>query len=267
MTRPTLRAQAGDLSVAYSEVSAPAGAPTLFLVHGNWSSHVWWERVLDVFEARGQARVIAYDLRGRGASVGPDNGYTMREHAVDLFAFADALGVEDFHVVGHSLGSAIAMEAALWRPTRIASLAAFAPSWIDGMPLMFNNPAQQRALTAPGVLERALAPLAPSMPRDDFWRRCVAEGGRQRIVAAERNLSALSAWRPGDALRALEMPCVAVTGERDVLTGGAVARRVAEALRTELLVIPVVGHCVPMEAPERTVDILTELTQRTARAA
>lgn len=264
MSYPLRRVRAGSLHAAYSEV--PGSGRPIILVHGNWSSRVWWEAVLRALEGRG-VRVLAYDLRGRGDSEGPDNGYTMREHAEDLFAFADALGVGDFHLVGHSLGSAVAFEAALWQPARVTSLAAFGPSWIDGMPAFFNHPHQQRALATPGVLERALAPLAPSMPRDDFWRRCVAEGAKQRVVAAERNLAALTAWRPGDALGALTMPRTVITGELDVLTGGAVAKRVAEALGTELVTFAGAGHCVPMEAPERSVQALLELTTRSARAA
>lgn len=257
---PTQLIAVADLRVAYAEVNPEAAGTPVMLLHGNWSSHVWWELVLRALDGHG-VRAIAYDLRGRGATQGPDNEYRIADHARDLFALADALGVERFHVAGHSLGSAIAFEAALQKPARISSLAAFAPSWIDGMPAVFNQPQQQLALTDRATLERALMPLAPSAPRDALWARCVDDGVLQRVTAAERNLAALSAWRPGDALRALEMPRVVVTGTLDFLTGGENAQRVADALRTQLQVYPDVGHCMPLEAPARCADELLQLAR------
>lgn len=256
---PVRTARARDLDIAYVEVNPEAKGPPVFLVHGNWSSRVWWEPVQRALLGKG-LRAIAYDLRGRGLTQGPDNEYEIADHAADLFALADALGVETFHVAGHSLGSAIAFEAALEQPQRIASLAAFAPSWIDGMPAIFNQPHQQRALANRAILARALAPLAPSAPKDDLWERCVDDGTLQRLVAAEKNLAALTKWTPGDALNVFEMPRLAVTGTLDVLTGGASARRVAEAMRTPLIVYEGVGHCMPLEAPERCAADLRALT-------
>lgn len=255
---PTRFVQAGDLDVAFAEVNPGAAGPPLLLVHGNWSSHIWWELVLRQLESSA-LRVVAYDLRGRGQTKGPDNDYAIADHAADLFALADALGAETFHVAGHSLGSAVAFEAALERPERIASLAAFAPSWIDGLPAVFNQPHQQQALANRAVLDRALRPLAPSAARDALWERCIDDGVLQRVVAAERNLAALTAWTPGDALQRLTMPRVVVTGTLDVLTGGHNAQRVAEALRTELVVYQGVGHCMPLEAPERCAAELLRL--------
>lgn len=251
--------RAGDLNVAYAEVNADAPGLPLILVHGNWSSRAWWEPVLHELIGKG-VRAVAYDLRGRGQTEGPDNDYAIADHATDLFAFADAIGAPVFHLAGHSLGTAIAFEAALQKPARLATLAAFAPSWIDGMPAVFNQPHQQRVFASRTILESALAPLAPSAPKDDVWTRCVDAGHRQRMIAAERNLAALTAWKPGDALRAVSMPRVVITGTLDVLTGGKSAQRVAEALRTELLVYEGVGHCMPLEAPARCANDLIELT-------
>lgn len=263
---PCLRVRAGDLDIAYAEVNPSAGGAPLILVHGNWSSRTWWEPVLHELVGSG-VRVVAYDLRGRGDTEGPDNDYAIADHAADLFAFADAIGAPEFHLAGHSLGSAVAFEAALEKPARITTLAAFAPSWIDGMPAVFNQPHQQRVFASRTILERALAPLAPSAPKDEVWERCVDAGHRQRMIAAERNLAALTAWRPGDALHALTMPRLVVTGTLDVLTGGKSAARVADALRTTLRVYDGVGHCMPLEAPARCAQDLLNLTQRERKVA
>ena len=255
---PVSFAEARGLRVAYAEINADASGLPLFLVHGNWSSHVWWELVLRELEGS-NVRTIAYDLRGRGDTTGPDNDYRIADHAADLFALADALGAPVFHLAGHSLGSAIAFEAVLERPERIASLAAFAPSWIDGLPAVFNQPHQQHALKNRAVLDRALAPLAPTAPKDALWARCVDAGMQQSVIAAERNLAALTEWAPGEALRAVTVPRVVVSGTLDVLTGGSNARRVADVLCTDLIVYEDVGHCMPLEAPRRCAEQLQSL--------
>src|SRR5579859_5702296 len=58
-------------------------------------------------------QVVALDLRGRGKSdVTPPGSYGWQSHARDAFAVADALGVERFSLIGHSMGGAVAMAAA-----------------------------------------------------------------------------------------------------------------------------------------------------------
>ncbi len=103
---PAVRAR--DLLVHYLERGT--GEPAV-LVHGNWATSSWWEPVLDRLPAA--VRGIAPDLRGRGRTAGPDSDYSIPSLAGDLAAFADPLGLERFHLVGHSLGSAVAMELAL----------------------------------------------------------------------------------------------------------------------------------------------------------
>lgn len=239
-------AQAGDLQVHFEERGT--GTPVI-LIHGNWSTCAWWEPTLDRTPAG--TRAIAYDLRGRGSTVGPDSSYSIPSLAQDLGRFADALGLEKFHLVGHSLGSAIAMEFAREAPERVLSLTAVSPSWIDGMPAKFRVPAQQEALKANrDLLARALRPLAPQGPFGPFWDRLVDEGHAQRLEAAVANLEALTEWAPGDALSGLPVPATVICGSRDLLVGAETPVRVAKVLAAERVELEGVGHCAPIEAPD-----------------
>lgn len=114
---------ANDLNVHYIE--AGEGVPIVF-VHGNWTTSLSWRPVLERLPEG--YRGVAYDGRGRGETTGPDNDYTMSELAADLLAFADALGLDSFHLVGHSLGSGIAMQFALDHPERLRSLVVVSPA-------------------------------------------------------------------------------------------------------------------------------------------
>ena len=250
--------QAGDLDVYYHE--AGSGAPVV-LVHGNWATSSWWEPVLARLPAAGGGalRGLAYDLRGRGRTTGPDSDYTMPAMAADLRAFCDALGLDAVHLVGHSLGSAVAMQFMLESPERVRSLLAVAPAWVDGMPAAYNVPASQEALAAdPALRARSLRALAPTAPDDAYWARLVAESRSQRLTAALRNLPALVAWQPGDRLRAAGVRALVVSGDRDPLTGGAPAVRAAAALGARHVVLPGVGHSPPIEAPDAFVALLVD---------
>lgn len=252
---PMLRA--ADLDVHFLEAGDPAGVPVLF-VHGNWGTASWWEPLLARLPAG--YRGLAYDLRGRGTTAGPDSSYAIDALAADLLAFATAAGADRFHVVGHSLGTAVAMQAALDAPERILSLAAIAPAWVDGMPPAYNVPAGQIAIKDDaGLFASALKPLAPTAPDDDYWRRLVREGHGQRISAALLNLDALLAWRPGDRLGAIPAPTLVIAGALDPLTGGANAERAAAALGARLVTLDGAGHSPNIEAPDRVSALLTDL--------
>jgi pimeloyl-ACP methyl ester carboxylesterase len=249
--------RAAGLDVHYIEAGDPAGVPIIF-VHGNWGSASWWEPLLARLPAG--HRGIAYDVRGRGATTGPDSSYAIDALAADLLAFASTLRAERFHLVGHSLGTAIAMQAALDAPDRVRSLAVIAPAWVDGMPAAYNAPAVQIAMKNDEALfAAALKPLAPTVPDDDYWKRLVRQGHAQRLAAALGNLDALLAWRPGDGLAAITAPRLVIVGALDPLTGGANEERAAAALGTKLVTLGGVGHSPNVEVPDQVAGRLAEL--------
>jgi len=252
---------ANDLRVYYVEKGA--GEPVLF-VHGNWSTALSWKPLLDHLPE--DYRGIAYDVRGRGRTEGPDNSYTMPELADDLLAFADALGQDKFHLVGHSLGSAIAMQFALYHADRLLSLVIVAPAWVDGMPAAFDVPAAQETLKAnKEIFSQAYKAMMPTFADDAFFKELVDEGHEQRLEATLRNLPALVNWRPGDKLRGIGVPSLVISGALDILTGGANAERAAEALGTRHIRMEGIGHSPNIEAPDTFVGLLTDFLSNAER--
>lgn len=246
--------QSGDLKVNYMDKGE--GDPVVF-VHGNWGSLSWWEPLIDRLPKGYWG--IAYDMRGRNKTEGPDNDYTIPELSADLYAFVGALGLDRFHLVGHSLGTAVVMQAALDDPRRVKTVTAIAPAWVDGMPPAFNLPERQVAFKADPVLFAvSLKALAPGIPEDDYWKRLVQEGFSQRIEAAVRNLPALVDWHPGDTLRETGIPALVIVGTADPLTGGN-ADRAAMALGAKLVVMEGIGHSPNVEAPDEVMKHLLDL--------
>lgn len=95
--------------------------PAVVLIHGLAASMYSWRYTIDPLVQAGY-RVIAYDNRGFGFSDMPDHGYTNADYVHLLFGLLDSLGVSDAILVGHSMGGAIAADAALARPDRVRGL-------------------------------------------------------------------------------------------------------------------------------------------------
>jgi pimeloyl-ACP methyl ester carboxylesterase len=91
----------------------PRDAPVLIFLHGFPESHRTWRHQLPHFATR--FRCIAPDQRGYRGSSKPQavEAYTPDKLIADIFALADALEVDEFTVVGHDWGGAIAWGVAL----------------------------------------------------------------------------------------------------------------------------------------------------------
>jgi pimeloyl-ACP methyl ester carboxylesterase len=111
------------LQVRVVETGPPDGPPVL-LLHGWACSAYSWRHQLPALAAAG-LRAIAVDLKGHGLTdkpLGPDE-YTREAMTTFATETADALGLDRFALVGHSLGGGIATRFALAHPGRVTSLA------------------------------------------------------------------------------------------------------------------------------------------------
>ncbi len=116
--RPTSFVSVNGVRLAYREWPGERG-PLVCLPHltGHKGSFNWLaERLAPDY------RVLAVDLRGRGESDRPADGYGFAYHARDVLALADALRLESFAVVGHSFGATAAAYLASIRPDRVQAV-------------------------------------------------------------------------------------------------------------------------------------------------
>ena len=107
------------LTMSYVETGPANGRPVIFL-HGITDSSVSFSRVLPLLDK--SFRVFSLDQRGHGDSDRPESGYEMKDFASDVAAFMDAKGISKAVIVGHSMGSFVAMQAALDHPQRVERL-------------------------------------------------------------------------------------------------------------------------------------------------
>lgn len=98
----------------------PGKGPAIVCIHGLTANHTCWASMADILSP--DYRLIAYDLRGRGDSDKPEQGYTLETHGRDLGGLLDHYGLRKAVVMGHSLGAHIALRFAATAPARVSRL-------------------------------------------------------------------------------------------------------------------------------------------------
>ena len=99
---------------------AEGDGPALLMVQGAGVIGEGWRPQTDALRSR--FTVVAFDNRGIGQSSLPPGRLSIEAMALDATAIADALGLERFHLVGHSMGGLIAQRVAVSVPEKILSL-------------------------------------------------------------------------------------------------------------------------------------------------
>jgi pimeloyl-ACP methyl ester carboxylesterase len=110
----------------YAERIGAQTGPLVVCVHGISANLYAFRALAPALSAGGARRVVAIDLRGRGASEATARGtYGIESHARDVLAVAEHLDVDTFHLVGWSMGAVIGLQIAGSRPAaaRLGSLA------------------------------------------------------------------------------------------------------------------------------------------------
>jgi pimeloyl-ACP methyl ester carboxylesterase len=237
----------------------PKLAPLVFL-HGAAFDHSVWQWQSRYFAHHGFS-VLAVDLPGHGRSPGAVRA-TIGEWADWVAAFFDAAGLSRVALVGHSMGSLIALETAIRFAHRVDKLAlvgtsvpmpvgeAFLAAAADDSPAAFDME------VAWGHARGAALAQSP-VPGTVLLGASRALNGRARNGVLHADLAACHAYAaPEEALGALAMPVLVLAGSRDQMTpwraGEALAKRIPHA-RFERLDS---GHSMMSEAPRATLDAL-----------
>jgi pimeloyl-ACP methyl ester carboxylesterase len=115
--------RSGDADIAYETTGS--GDPLIMIMGFLADSRMW---ALQTAAFADHFTCITFDNRGVGASSRPPGPYSMEQMAGDAIAVMDDLGLDQAHVLGVSMGGAIAQHVALKVPERIRSLV-LAATW------------------------------------------------------------------------------------------------------------------------------------------
>jgi pimeloyl-ACP methyl ester carboxylesterase len=254
----------GEVDLAVEAFGDPAD-PTILLIAGRSSPMDWWDAELCERLAAGGRHVVRYDHRDTGASTACRPGrpdYTFADLVDDAAGILDGLGVHRAHVVGLSMGGAIAQVLAVTHAERVASLTLVATTvgvgdWPDDLPPMGEDLAEPESADDPVDLVANIQRAYMRGPIDEVRLRAAAES----VVARTCNLAAVdnhelieSGPTPTTTLADITVPTLVVHGSADPLFPLGHGEHLARAIPgARLLVLDDVGHEVP---PARTWDVV-----------
>ena len=258
----------------YHFTGRPGRPPVLFIQGLGADKHLWdFQR----FGLAWSFRALAHDNRGAGRSDKPHGPYSLLQMADDAVAVLDHAGVETAHVVGASMGGAIAQLLAVTHPDRVRSLTLactacrnhpwrreLLASWVttadnQGMGTMTRDAA--RWVIGPRSFRRVMPALG--------WLGPLAFGGPVHGFAAQVE-AILTADADGDVtaeLAKIDVPTLVVVGNQDILTPRGDSEELAELIPTaELVVISGAAHGLMVEHASTFNRVVGDFLARAERA-
>jgi pimeloyl-ACP methyl ester carboxylesterase len=208
---------------------------------------------------RDRYRVTTFDNRGVGRSATPDGEFRIVDFAADTAALLEALGIDRAHVVGSSMGGAIAQELALARPGMLRSLV-LNGTWCRGdrfLHEVFRSwiwTARRADSLRDFLVAVNLWCFAPRIWNDgtmDEWLAAAeASPYPQSVDAFCRSATALLHHDTADRLAAIDIPVVVTVGELDLVLPPRYSRELVERIPgARLEVISEAGHQPFQELP------------------
>jgi pimeloyl-ACP methyl ester carboxylesterase len=288
-----IKAGSSAIDIAY-ERRGHADHPVVVLVMGIAAQMVNWpEGFLDALVRR-RLHVIRFDNRDSGRSTHfhqappPDlpaalagdvssAAYTLSDMAADVAGLLDALDIEAAHVVGASLGGAIAQTLAIEHPERVLSLTSMMSTTgdpkagqihPDTMKAVFGGPP---ATTRQAVIDRALrafgvvgSPAFPTDPAHVAARAGLAwDRDHDEMAPARQGVASVASGDRTARLQRLDVPTLVIHGLADTMCDPSGGRATAAAIPgAELVLIDGMGHDLAPGLWERIADCIAGVVRR-----
>jgi pimeloyl-ACP methyl ester carboxylesterase len=256
-----LATRSGTLWAATGGQPFDPALPTVVFLHGSGMDHTVWTQQSRWFAHHGRS-VLALDLPGHGRSGGVPPA-TIAGFAEVVIDALDAAGVTSAALVGHSLGSLIALETAASHADRVRALGLLgAAASIQINPALLDAtitalPEAVAMIVAWGFGPRACfgASPSPGLSLTGLARQVLAHS---RPGALHTDLTACQSYADGlETGRRVRCPTLVVIGALDRMTPARSGHQLAQAIPgARALELAGVGHMIPMEAPDAVLDAL-----------
>lgn len=241
----------------------PAGNPPVLLIHGLGSAGGDWVLQFGPLANAGY-RVLAPDMRGFGRSSAPPE-VTVQAMAQDMVLFLERMSAVPAHVVGISMGGAIALQLALDHPEMVRRLvlvntfARIRPLGLGGW-LYFMARAVQTFLAGPERQAELVARRLFPHPHQQALRENLIRRISQTNPCAYRSaMRSLMQFDVRHRLGELRMPVLVVTGAEDTTVPPSVQRALAQGIPgARHVVVEGSGHGIIADNPEAFNRILLE---------
>jgi len=236
--------------------------PALVFIHGAALDHSVWQWQSRYFAHHGFA-TLAVDLPAHGRSPGAARD-SIGGYADWIAALIEAAGVPRAALVGHSMGSLVALDTALRHPARVSKLALVGTA----MPMAVGDPflAAARDDDHAGVEmeavwghSRNVALAQSAVPGASLMGASVRLLERARPGVQHADLEACNAYKPApEAIAALRVPTLVIAGKRDQMTGFKAGQALAKQVPGARFVAVDAGHTMMSEAPREVLGALRD---------
>lgn len=247
-------------------VERGGGGRVVLFVHGWLASHRWWGPILDRLPAG--VRAYAVDLAGAGESEPAPGRHTLGGYAAGLRAFADALRLRRFLLVGHSMGGGVALRYALDHLERLAGLMLANPLPPFGTRVDPQVDAWVRAQQGNPEGIRSMLQLAfATPPAPETMETLLTDALRWGPGVYSETLDDMARFDVTDRLAELRLPTLVLWGDRDVVIPfQGIAELFTRIPGCGLEVWHGVGHSPVLERPEEFATLLDRFLSELAEA-
>ena len=251
------KAENGDVRLYYELSGKPEGETLVFSNSLGSNLHMW-DNVLPWFEK--SYRVLRYDIRGHGESSVPPGPYTIAQLGGDVLHLIDRLGLDRVSVCGLSLGGMVAMWLGTHAPQRVRRLVLANTGARIGTPQMWD----ERVAT---VQSSGMASLATTglqrwfTPGYREHHPSEMEIIRSMIAATDAHGYAACCGVLRDTnlrheVRAIEAPCLVITGKYDPATPPSDGLALHSSLRHSSYVELDASHLSAWERAQEFADVV-----------
>jgi len=235
--------------------------PTVVFLHGAGFDHSVWALLARSFAYHGFG-VLAPDLPGHGRSGGAPLS-SIAALADWTAALIDAAGVRAARLVGHSMGSLVALETAARHPEKVTALgliATAAPMRVSDDLLNAAKTNDHAAVDMISLWSNGYRATMGGSQAPGLWML----GGAERLLERARpgvlfaDLSACNDYHDGLAAAAkVAVPSVVILGSRDLMTPAKSGKAIAAAIPgCRLTMIEGAGHMLMSERPDEVLAAL-----------
>jgi pimeloyl-ACP methyl ester carboxylesterase len=232
---------------------------TVVFVHGAANDHSVWTLQSRYFAHHG-FNVLAVDLPGHGKT--PGTPFTaIADYSAWLVQMLDATNVAEATIVGHSMGSLIALETAARCPDRVEKIVLVGTA----LPMAVSQPLLQSSKANDHAAFELINSFAHSAPAQLGGNRVPGAwmlGGSMRLMersapgALHADFVACNNYRLAD-LASVTCPVLLVLGSKDQMTPARAARALGEGLQhSQTVVVESSGHSLMSEQPDAVLDAL-----------
>ncbi|MGH2705429.1 MAG: alpha/beta fold hydrolase [Actinomycetota bacterium] len=245
-----------EVRIPYVEQGNPAGIPVV-LLHGFADS--WRSFQLVLSHLPEFIHALAPTQRGHGDASHPGEGYRVTDFASDVAAFLDAVRVSKAVIVGHSMGSAVALRFAIDHPDRTMGVvvvgAAPGLHGTEAARTFWESALAKMTDPVDSTLVRQMTETSLAKPVPRAFLEAMTEDGVM-VPAFVWKAAMQSRWRlEGDfstELGSIHAPTLIVWGDRDVRYSRAAQEALASAIAgSRLVVYEGAGHFAHWEEPDR----------------